>query len=46
MPDMDVAQDCYVQRLSHGANIAEMETRLHQVSGLPSVNQTDMEAYE
>ena len=46
MPDMDIAHDCYVQRLSHGANIAEMETKLHQVSGLPPVYQTDMEAYE
>ena len=37
MPDMDIANDCYIQRLSHGANIAEMETKLHHISGLPSV---------
>jgi|EP01046_Picozoa_sp_COSAG06_P035756 hypothetical protein len=43
MPDMDIAHDCYNQRLSHGMNIAEMETKLHQVSGLPAFHQADMD---
>lgn len=46
MPDMDIAHDCYVQRLSHGRNIADMPTHLHQVSGLPEFHQADMESYE
>merc|ERR1712166_1615111 len=39
MPDMDIAHDCYVQRLSHGRNITDMPTHLHQVSGLPEFHQ-------
>lgn len=46
MPDMDIAQDCYDQRLSHGKNISEFGTKLHQISGLQPVGQTDMEMYD